>query len=100
MIRIDYGIDDHRNIVFRWSCEVCNVDDQALEPDEGIDSVGFHLQRFHKHDELVRFGTILTKGMAASAKLANPDQDNGDQIDRIADKMAEYITTGFERSPA
>jgi len=100
MIRIDFGATDNGKIVFRWSCGVCNVDDQAFEPDEGIDTVVHHLEQYHGRDELVRFGTILTKGMAASAKLANPSHKNDDQVDRIADEMAEYITTGFERSPA
>lgn len=101
MIRIDYGLDKNKNLVFRWSCDLCEVDDQALEPDEGIDSVVFHLRQFHGHDELVRFGTILTKGMAASAKLANPGSPaEDDAVDGIADSMATYITTGSESSPA
>ena len=68
MIRIDYG-HDGRKIIFRWSCGVCSVDDQALAPDEGIDSIVKHLQRFHDREELARFGTILTKGMSVATEV-------------------------------
>lgn len=95
MIFIEYGFDRNTGTLFRWSCDLCDVDDQALEPDEGIDSIVEHLRRFHDREELVRFGTILTKGMASAAKLADPDHDNGDQVDRIADE-----TTGLGKSPA
>ncbi|KKN13748.1 hypothetical protein LCGC14_1003310, partial [marine sediment metagenome] len=107
MIHIDYGFDEphkkkHRDgtesvrLVFRWSCDLCHVDDQALQPDEGIDAIVSHLSNFHERAELVRFGTILTKGMAASAKLANPGSPaEDDAVDGIAESMATYITTGY-----
>ena len=99
MIHIEYGVDQDRKIIFKWSCSVCNVHDQALQPSEGIDSVVWHLQQYHGRNELVRFGTILTQGMSVSAKLANPTDDNN-QVDRIAEGMTEYITNDFEREPA
>lgn len=95
MIRIDFGTDNRQGIVFRWSCSACNVDDQAIQPGEGVDSVVWHLRKYHDRDELVRLGTILTQGMAAAAKAVHlPDPEYADQVDRIAESMTAYITEG------
>lgn len=95
MIRIDFGTDDRQGIVFRWACAKCLVDDQAFEEDEGIDTIAWHLRKYHDRDELVRFATILTKGMATAAKAVHlPDPEYADQVDRIAESMAFYIAEG------
>ena len=72
MIRIDYG-NDGQQIVFRWSCGVCSVDDQAILPSEGIDAVLRHLQRSHERNELTRFNTILTQGMSAATQIISEE---------------------------
>ncbi len=97
MIQMQFGTTDNTVLTFRWSCDVCNVDDQAFDEDEGIDTVAWHLRKYHERDELVRFATILTKGMATAAKAVHlPDPDYADQVDRIAENMAVYITEGSE----
>lgn len=97
MIRIDYGTDDRHGIVFRWSCSECNVDDQAIQPGEGVDSVVWHLRKYHDREELVQLGTILTQGMAAAAKAVHlPDPEYDAQVDLIAESVTAYIINGAE----
>lgn len=93
MIEVQFGPIAGRGITFRWSCSTCHVDDQAFEEDEGIDTIVWHLRKYHARAELVRIGAILTKGMAAAAKASHlPDPEYGSQVDRIAEAMIEYFT--------
>lgn len=67
MIRITFGESGGR-MTFRWSCDTCRVDDQAIDPDEGFDSIVWHLRRYHGLPELRDFTTRISIGLAATAQ--------------------------------
>jgi len=52
MIHIDFGESDGR-VSFRWSCDTCGTDEQAIRRDEGLNFIAWHLH-YHRrrHSEL------------------------------------------------
>ena len=73
MIRIDFGESGGR-MTFRWSCDTCRVDDQALQPDEGLDSIVWHLRHHHTGLELAAFAVRMSKGLEATAQIERVPQ--------------------------
>lgn len=67
MIHIDVGESDGR-MTFRWSCDRCGVKDQAIQPDEGFDSIVWHLRRYHTGSELRDLAVRMSKGVGAAVQ--------------------------------
>ncbi len=88
MIHIHVGETDGR-MTFGWSCDTCRVDDQAIDPDEGFDSIFWHLHNHHAREEIEDFGKRLGKGGVAMVQtglqsLAGLSQDD-DTLGRLMD---------------
>jgi len=106
----------------RWSCDGSHVDDQAIDRDEGFDSVYWHLHDHHTKEEAVAFGQLIAMGGMAMVQsglqaLAGRSQDDetlgrlmdGEKVQRLergllelADmdpaKMAELVEEGVRAS--
>ena len=63
MIHIDFGETDGR-MTFTWSCDTCRVDDQAIRPDEGFDTIAWHLRHHHTGPNLQDLTARMSKALA------------------------------------
>ena len=88
MIHITFGETDGQT-TFTWSCDTCGADDQAIQPDEGFDSIFWHLHNHHAREEAADFSERFAKGGWAMLHtglqtLAGYSQDD-DTLRRLID---------------
>ena len=67
MIHIHFGEIGGR-MTFSWSCDVCGADDQAINPEEGLDSIVWHLRHHHTGLELQDLAVRMAKGLEAAVQ--------------------------------